>query len=91
MGGNAASLSISCSIGEVPCRVVYFFEVYSQAFGFLSICVVGFRALEYRYSVFYGAGNLEGLSNSLERLLDVCKLVLPYLLLSFCDVLADKI
>ena len=73
---------------------VFLFDVYSQVFGFLFVCVVECvrcRALERRYPAFYGAGNFEGLPKCVVRLLDVCKFVLPYLVSGFRDVFADEI
>ena len=52
---------------------------------------VGCRVLEYRYLGFFGAGNLEGLPKYVVRLLDGCKLVLPYLISNSCDMFADEI
>ena len=50
-----------------------------------------YGALKYRYPAFYGARNVRSLPKCVVRLLDVCKLVLPYLLSDFCDVFADEI
>ena len=43
------------------------------------------------YLEFYGAGNLKGLPKCVVHLLDVCKLILPYLISGFWDVFAYEI
>ena len=76
-----------------PC-ILYFFEIYSQALGFFFFCVMEcgrFWSTGLEYLDYFGADNLEGLPKCVVRLFDVCKLVLSYLISSFCDMFADKI
>lgn len=57
---------------SVPCKIVYFFNIYSQAVSFFFVCVVecvGCRILEYRYLALYGASNLAVRPKCVVRLL----------------------
>ena len=63
VGGDTANLTMLDGKSCAPCRVVHFFEIYNQPFGFSFVCVigcVGCRVLVYS-PCFFGTGNLEGL------------------------------
>ena len=87
VGNDTATLTMLDGKSCASCRVVHFFEIYNQPFGFSFVCVigcVGCRVFVYSHPCFFGTGNLEGLPKCVASwCLQACSAILAFELLRY--------